>query len=121
MEYVVQQGDTVSKIAARFGTTVQAIVQLNPSLRVNPNFIFPGQRIQIPVARLTPEDDFYNFFGTTPTPAAGDPSANPQSNDAAVRALLEAEKKKKAQEQQQLLVYGGVALVLVVVLMSGGR
>jgi LysM repeat protein len=44
--YVVQSGDTLTKIAARYGTTVQAIAQRN-SLR-NVNLIYVGQRLCIP-------------------------------------------------------------------------
>lgn len=44
--YVVQRGDTLTKIAARYQTSVQAIVQRN-GLR-NANLIFVGQRLCIP-------------------------------------------------------------------------
>ncbi|MGH2536644.1 MAG: LysM peptidoglycan-binding domain-containing protein [Candidatus Promineifilaceae bacterium] len=44
--YTVQPGDTLSRIAARFGTTVQAIAVLNNLS--NPNLIYPGQVLQIP-------------------------------------------------------------------------
>jgi LysM repeat protein len=44
--YIVQRGDTLGRIAARFGVTVQAIVNVNPGL--NPNLIFVGQRLNIP-------------------------------------------------------------------------
>lgn len=44
--HVVQAGDTLRNIAARYGTTWQAIAAIN-SL-ANPNFIFPGQRLIIP-------------------------------------------------------------------------
>lgn len=44
--YVVKQGDTVWKIAKRFGTTMQAIILAN-NLR-NPDLIFPGQVLLIP-------------------------------------------------------------------------
>jgi LysM repeat protein len=44
--YVVQRGDTLSKIAARYNTSVQAIVQRN-GLR-NANLIYVGQRLCIP-------------------------------------------------------------------------
>ncbi len=45
--YVVQKGDTLFKIAKRFGTTVEAIVKANPEI-TDPNLIFPGQKILIP-------------------------------------------------------------------------
>ncbi|MCU0509153.1 MAG: LysM peptidoglycan-binding domain-containing protein [Anaerolineae bacterium] len=44
--YVVQGGDTLSKIAAKYGSTVQAIAQRN-NLR-NVNLIYVGQRLCIP-------------------------------------------------------------------------
>lgn len=42
---VVQKGDTLSKLAAKYNTTVQAIVERN-SLK-NPNLIFVGQKLCI--------------------------------------------------------------------------
>ncbi|HBY92820.1 MAG TPA: hypothetical protein DEP84_02480 [Chloroflexi bacterium] len=47
--YVVKPGDTLSRIAARFGTTVSAILRANPEIR-NPNVIYVGQRLRIPEA-----------------------------------------------------------------------
>lgn len=44
--YVVQPGDTLSRIAARYGTTVQAIAQANNI--VNVNLIYVGQVLTIP-------------------------------------------------------------------------
>lgn len=44
--YVVKKGDTVYKIAKRFGTTMQAII-LENNLR-NPSLIYPGQILLIP-------------------------------------------------------------------------
>lgn len=57
--YVVKQGDTLNKIAARFGTTVSAILKVNPQIR-NADNIYIGQRINIP-SKAVPQ----------PTPAAG--------------------------------------------------
>ncbi len=45
--YVVQPGDTLGSIANRFGTTVAALIQINQI--PNPNLIFPGQIIFVPV------------------------------------------------------------------------
>lgn len=53
--YTVQAGDNLTRIAAKFGTTVQALIQLNGI--VNPNLIFVGQVLKIP-----------GGAGVTPTP-----------------------------------------------------
>ncbi len=44
--YIVQRGDTLAAIAARYGVTVQAIVAANGIK--DPNHIEPGQRLTIP-------------------------------------------------------------------------
>jgi murein DD-endopeptidase MepM/ murein hydrolase activator NlpD len=44
--YIVQPGDTLSLIARRYNTTVQAIAELNGIL--NPDLIYVGQRLLIP-------------------------------------------------------------------------
>ena len=45
--HVVNQGEYLKLIAARYGTTVDAIL-CNNNIR-NPNIIYPGQRLKIPV------------------------------------------------------------------------
>lgn len=45
--YIVQSGDTLTGIAARFGLTLQQLVAANPQIP-NPDRIYPGQRINIP-------------------------------------------------------------------------
>lgn len=44
--YTVKSGDTLSAIAQRYGTTVNSIVSLNPSIK-NPNLIYPGEQFKI--------------------------------------------------------------------------
>lgn len=51
--YVVQLDDTLSAIALRYETTVQALVRANGI--TNPEFIYPGQRLVIPGASPAPE------------------------------------------------------------------
>lgn len=46
--YTVKSGDTLSKIAREYGTTVNNIVALNPSI-TNPNLIYPGEVFTIKV------------------------------------------------------------------------
>lgn len=45
--YTVKKGDTLRKIAEKFGTTVDAILKLNAGI-TNPNLIYVGQAIKIP-------------------------------------------------------------------------
>ncbi|MCA9960313.1 MAG: LysM peptidoglycan-binding domain-containing protein, partial [Anaerolineales bacterium] len=58
--YTVQAGDTLSALAQRFGTTVEAIVAANNI--TNPNLINVGQVLEIP------------GDGATEPPPTGDPS-----------------------------------------------
>lgn len=62
---VVKAGDTLGAIAREAGTTVDALVQLNPELKANPNLIKVGQNIKLPGAQ-TPEAAPAN---PTPTPS----------------------------------------------------
>jgi LysM repeat protein len=50
--YYAQSGDTLRKIAARFNTSVDAILKVNPQI-TNPNLIFVGQGIAIPAGVST--------------------------------------------------------------------
>jgi peptidoglycan endopeptidase LytE len=43
----VQRGDTLRKIATKFGTTVDVLIRLNPQIS-NPNVIYVGQAISVP-------------------------------------------------------------------------
>ena len=45
--YYAVKGDTLRKIAAKFNTTVDAILKVNPRI-TNPNLIYVGQAITIP-------------------------------------------------------------------------
>lgn len=61
--YIVQRGDTLFRIAQRFGTTVSAIASANGI--TNATLIYPGQRLIIPGASGTPI--------VIPTTAPGNP------------------------------------------------
>ncbi len=50
--YLVRPGDYLKSIAARFGTTWQAIAQANRLY--NPNWIYPGMRLAIPCVIVPP-------------------------------------------------------------------
>lgn len=49
IEYVVQPGDTLSSIAKKYNTTVDAILAINPDID-NPNLIYVGQIIKVPTS-----------------------------------------------------------------------
>lgn len=68
--HVVQPGDTLSRIAARYGTTVQAIAQANNI--VNVNLIFVGQVLTIPGSGPAPVPTTPPTGPATPVPPSGD-------------------------------------------------
>ena len=43
--YVIQSGDTLGAIAAKYNTTVDQLLKLNPG--VDPNALHPGDRIRV--------------------------------------------------------------------------
>jgi spore coat assembly protein SafA len=47
--YIVQKGDTLWKIAKRFGVSLDALIRANPQIK-NPDLIFPGDVVFIPAA-----------------------------------------------------------------------
>ena len=53
--YTVKSGDTLSAIAREYGTTVNTIVSLNPSI-TNPNLIYPGEQFTIRVNSSSSND-----------------------------------------------------------------
>ena len=55
--YVVQSGDTLSGIAAKFGTTVQNLVSLNGI--ANPNLIYVGQVLKISSSGVSAQQGSY--------------------------------------------------------------
>lgn len=50
--YYVKKGDTLRKIAAKFNTTVDAILKVNPNI-TNQNLIYVGQAITLPAGLST--------------------------------------------------------------------
>jgi len=47
IQYIIQPGDNLNRVADQFGITMAAIIAANAGL--NPQLIFPGQIILIPV------------------------------------------------------------------------
>jgi LysM repeat protein len=62
--HVVKRGEYLKVIAARYGTTITVLVKLNGIK--NPNLIYPGQRLKVPVACPQPSSS-----GTVPSPGTG--------------------------------------------------
>ena len=74
--YVVRAGDTLNIIAARYGVSVAALVRVNGI--ANPNFIYIGQRLTIPVSTpATPQPGAPTAAPAAPTPAAPTPVPTP--------------------------------------------
>lgn len=67
--YTVQRGDTLFRIAQRFGVSITAIVQANNIS--NPNLIFSGTTLRIPAAGGTPSTPAPTQPGTAVPPVAG--------------------------------------------------
>lgn len=51
VDYTIKKGDTLSAIAKKYNTTIENIMKANPSIK-NPNKIYAGQVIQIPVKTM---------------------------------------------------------------------
>jgi LysM repeat protein len=74
--YTVVAGDTLARIAARFGTTYQAIAAANNI--VNPNLIYVGQVLNISGGTTPPTTYPTPIPGTNPTPIP--PVVNPPTS-----------------------------------------
>jgi len=70
--YTVQAGDTLSKIAKRFGVSLDALIQANTGTIPNPDRIKIGDQIIIP----TPPPDVVPG-GPSPSPSGEGPSQSP--------------------------------------------
>jgi len=45
--HIVSKGETLSKIAQKYGTSLSQLLSINPALNNNPNMLLPGQPIRI--------------------------------------------------------------------------
>lgn len=74
--YVVRPGDWLSRIALRYNTTLYALLQLNPNLWYNPNFIYPGQVLCVPAQAPARNNQVAIEFDYTYAPTLGDQDWN---------------------------------------------
>jgi LysM repeat protein len=63
--YVVQEGDTMSRIANRFGVTLDALIEANRETVPNPDIVEIGQEVIIPAVAPTSLPD----AGASPSPS----------------------------------------------------
>jgi len=102
--YIVQSGDTLSEIAVRFGTSVQALVRANPQIE-DASLIFPGQELVIP----TPVNIIPNTGQTTYIVQSGDTLGEIALRfNTTVQALLDA----NPAIQDADIIYTGQQLVI---------
>ncbi len=70
--YTVQSGDTLGKIAKRTGTSLSALLAVNPQI-ANPSLIYAGQVIYLPSGVVVPPPSYPTKPPTQPTkpPSSG--------------------------------------------------
>jgi LysM repeat protein len=82
--YVVKPGDTLRSIAAANGTSIAAIVRANGL--ANPDFIYPGQKLVVPVQGGMTDSSGTNAGGSSTPSGSTDntptPTSTPVSSDA---------------------------------------
>lgn len=64
--YIIQQGDTLYKIANQYGVSVQAVINANPG--VDPYNLHVGQIIRVPAGTTNNQQYIYQGQQTTQQP-----------------------------------------------------
>lgn len=84
VQYVVQPGDSLFTIANMYNVSLQSVIRANPQI-TNPNQIFPGQVVQVPVGAVNfvtyvvkPGDSLYKIARMYGIPLQDLIRANPQ-------------------------------------------
>lgn len=75
----MKSGDTLQKIARKYHTSIGDILRANSSKINNPNLIFPGQQIRVPVKANAPKQQ-QPQQPTTNAPETKQPAGTPQSS-----------------------------------------
>jgi hypothetical protein len=104
--YTIQRGDTLSKLALRFDTTVKGLMWLNPQI-TNPNLIITGNTLRVP-----------KTSGTVPVqpPPKPKPAPNPAEVDSAdigdvERAWLNMISKKESGDNYNIINFRARELI----------
>lgn len=79
-DYTVRRGETLTEISERRGVELEKLIKLNFQIR-NPDLIFPGQRIRVPVSNSTssPAQPSPSTRPTQPTSPTQPAPSNPSS------------------------------------------
>ncbi len=103
--HTVRRGEALYAIAARYGTTIQAIVQANRL--ANPNYIYAGQRLIIPGGGSSNSGASQSGSGWTYTVRRGDTlSGIAARNGTTVAAIMQ------ANGLRSYIIYSGQRLVI---------
>jgi LysM repeat protein len=105
--YVVHAGDTLARIATRYGVTVQAIAQANRIANIN--LVRVGQRLVIP-GGVGGSSDTSTGTGTGTKPDDGKPPA-------AHKTFWESLGLDKLTDNEKYAIAGGVGLLFLLLLM----
>jgi len=81
MPYTIKRGDTLGRIAAMFGVSLQELLTANPGKFPNPNLIYPGQVVALPDETAMQPPSFQNPGSPPETPESDAPVGNDGSND----------------------------------------
>jgi LysM repeat protein len=67
-KYTIKSGDTLLALAQSWGTTVNALMEMNPGI-VNPDVVFAGQIINRPLPASKPASDRHSYLVSLPSAA----------------------------------------------------
>lgn len=107
MSYRIQPGDTMSKIAAKYGVSLSALEKANPQVK-NPNLIYAGEALNIPGKS--------DSFGGSPSKPSGTGTYTVRSGDSMSRIAsshgvsLSALERANPQVKNPNLIYPGEKL-----------
>lgn len=54
--YVIRDGDSISSLAIRYGTTTDRLLDMNPEYRTNPDLVIEGQRVEMPCTAIAEDE-----------------------------------------------------------------